>query len=138
MPTTATNTYTSLKLEPGIAPEHAVPDSLPLTSGTYSRGQILGMVTESKRYAPYDDGANDGREVAIAVLAYAATVDSTNKVTIGTGTTGDEYGAKQDTCPAYLGGYFRCEDLVGLDANAVADLGRIVKGSIVSGLLRIY
>lgn len=137
MPTTASRTYSSLKLEPAIAPELAVPDSLPLISGTYSRGQVLGQVTASKRFAPYNDGANDGREVARAVLAYACTVDSNNKVTIGDGTAGDEQGATQTTCPAYLGGYFRCEDLVGLDANAITDLGRLIKGTSTTGLLRI-
>lgn len=133
MPNAATHSYTNLKLEPAIAPETAIMHGLPMTSGTYARGQVLGLVTATKRYAPYDDSASDGRNVAKAVAAYAATVDSSNNVSVN-----GEQGITQRTLGAYLDGYFRVEDLVGLDANGIADLGRLVTGNTTSGILKLY
>lgn len=133
MPNAATNTYTSLKLEPAIHPDDAVIHGLPLTSGSYSRGQVLGKVTATGKYAPYDDALSDGRQVARAIAAYAMTVDASGNITLG-----GEQGTTRLVAPCYLDGYFRTEDLVGLDANAVTDLGRLVLGTTTTGLLKIY
>lgn len=132
MPTTPQHTFTNLKLEPGIAPEIAKTMAIALTSGTYARGQVLGQVTATERFAPYDDGTADGRDVAKVILQYACTVDSDNNVSIA-----DEWGSTRKTAPAYFHGAFKTEDLTGLDANAVADLGRLISGTTSTGLLLI-
>lgn len=137
MPTTASTNFTIDVLQPAAAPELAVPFAFPLTSGSYASGQVLGLVTATNRYAPYNDGAGDGRQVARGVLSVACTVDSSGNVSLANSAIGDEYGGTISTAPGYVGGYFRCEDTVGLDANAVADLGKLISGTTTSGLLRI-
>ena len=128
MPTTATLTFSAQKLEPAIAPQMAVEDAGPLASGTYSRGQLLEI--SAGVYQEYSSGD------AAAICMYDCVSDGTN-VTL-TGGTSAEWGATRRTAPIYLAGYFRMEELVGLDAGAIADLGRVVRGASPSGILRVY
>jgi hypothetical protein len=39
--------------------------------------------------------------------------------------------------PAYRKGTFRTDELTGLDAAAVAELGRLIQGSVANGLLQL-
>lgn len=68
---------------------------------------------------------------------YSISVDASGNVTYGDGAAGDEFGAEYLSAPVYVAGAFRVEDLTGLDSNAVADLGRLVTGDTVSGLLHV-
>jgi hypothetical protein len=79
-------------------------------------------------WAPYVDANSDGTQIAKAILQFPVTVDTFGRHTVGGGLTGQwSYSA-----PMYIAGYFRTADLTGLDAAGVADLGRIVEGSIGS------
>lgn len=133
MPTTATLAFSQAKLEPAIAPHLAVLGAYPLVSGTYTKGTVLGQVTASKKFAAYNDNNSDGTQTARSILAYDVVSDGTNH-TIGAGT---EWAQAYPTAPVYIGGYFRCEELTGLDANGVADFGHLVEGSTASGILRV-
>ncbi len=68
-------------------------------------GTVLGKITASGKYAPYDDTADDGTEDAVCILAQDANVS-----------TGDRY------VTAYMMGEFREGALTGIDANGKADL----------------
>jgi hypothetical protein len=135
MPTTATLSFSQDRIQPARAPEHAVPWNYALVSGTYAKGTLIGRVTATGYYGPYNNAASDGTEVARAILEYACVVDSAHLVTIG---AGSEWGQTLPTAPAYVGGYFACEDIPNLDASAVTDLGRIVEGNSTTGILRMY
>lgn len=137
MPTTASRTYSEDRLVPALAPHLAVADAVPMTEGTYAKGTVLGMVTATERYAAYANANSNGTEVARCVLAVECVVDADGNVTFGDATAGDEHGAEHATAPVFIGGYFRTTDLTGLDAAGVTDLGRIVKGVLADGILRI-
>lgn len=86
-------------------------------------------------YAAYLDSNSDGTEVAKCILASDVTTDAAGRVNKGTysyGLTGAD-----PAVDVWVKGYFRVTDLVGLDAAAVADLGRIVKGSATAGVLYV-
>jgi len=50
--------------------------TLAITAAALPAGQILGIVTLSGEYAPYDDEADDGTETAAAVLLNPAPVSA--------------------------------------------------------------
>lgn len=82
-------------------------------------------------YAPYDDNNSDGTQTAVAILMYDTTVDIDGTVQLG------DLAATRTDAPVWIGGYFRTEELTGLDANGIADLGRLVKGDLTAGVLRV-
>lgn len=88
-------------------------------------------------FKAYSDGNSDGSEVARGILPWAIVTDAQGKITIGGGSTGNEWGSKQDSIPIYVGGYFKTAELTGLDAAAVVDLGRLVEGVLATGVLKI-
>ena len=68
------------------------------------------------------------------ILQYDCVTDASGNVTFGAGPAGtSEWGQTALSAPAFRSGYFSCADLVGLDANAVRALGRIVQGTIAAG-----
>lgn len=132
MPTAASDTYSGIKIEPAIAPQLAVMDAYPFVTGSYVKGELLGIVTASKKLAPYNNAAADGTEKAVAICMYDVTVDSSGHL------IANDSGSYRGDAPVWIGGYFRTEDLTNLDSGAVADLGRIVRGSSTAGIIRIY
>lgn len=68
-------------------------------------GTVLGRITASGQYGPYDDAAGDGRDVAVGILL--TTVNLRH---------GDAVVAMMDS------GVVHEARLIGLDANAKADL----------------
>lgn len=85
-------------------------------------------------YAAYNDSLSDGTNVAKAILQYDTVVDTFGKYTVG----GGEWGGTQLSAPAFFRGYFKTAELTGLDANGVADFGRLVQGSLAAGVLEVY
>jgi hypothetical protein len=138
MPTSATLSFSQDRIQPARAPETAVPWNYPLVSGTYAKGTLIGRVTATGYYGPYNNAASDGTEVARAILEYGCIVDASHNVTIGATASASEWGQTLPTAPCYVGGYFACEDIPNIDASAVTDLGRIVEGNITTGILRAY
>lgn len=76
----------------------------------YRAGQVLGKVTATGRYAPYNDSNSDGTEVARSVLEMDTMVkanDSSSEIVM------------------IVGGDLLKDLLVGLDAAGIVDLGGV-------------
>lgn len=74
-------------------------------------------------------GAQAGLAKAKAVLEFDCRTDSQARIYFGTEKGASDNGAFDRSAPAYFAGTFRASDLTGLDAAAVADLGRLIAGS---------
>lgn len=133
MPTSASLSFSQARLQPGASPEHAVPGNVPMVSGTYAKGQLLGRLTSGGKFTTYNSAQSDGSQVARVIAQYDMTVDSSGNVTIGANT---EWSQTLPTAPVYFSGYFLCEDIPNLTSGAVSDLGRLIYGTTSSGLLR--
>lgn len=108
-------------------------------STTFAAGTIVGEVTATPgTYGPYASGNTDGTQNPVGVLQYACVTDSSGNITFGNTAGSSEWGNTSKAAPIYMSGYFRTEDLVGLDANAVTKLGRLIQGTTSSGEIAIY
>lgn len=104
------------------------------------RGTVLGQVQGSRElYGPYDASAVDGRAIARLLLATDLATDSAGYITLASLVVGQGRMADRlfERAAAFLAGTFACEDLVGLDGQAAAQLGRIVQGTVESGVLEM-
>lgn len=98
-----------------------------------------GAAGTTGQFKAYSETATDGSQIAKAILVYACSTDSSGNVTI-TGTSGQaggDVGQTSKYASAYFSGTFLCSDLSGLDTVAAAQLGRIINGTIATGVLRI-
>jgi hypothetical protein len=86
----------------------------------------------------YASGGSGGLEVARAINAYEVATNSGGWVTHGPVAIEGYQGEVYPSVPAYFSGIFATEELKGLDADAVADLGRIWRGTISKGELRVF
>lgn len=86
----------------------------------------------------YSDAGSGGLEIAKAINGYEVATNSGGWVTYGPVAIEGYQGEVYPSVPAYFSGIFATEELVGLDANAVNDLGRIWRGSLAKGELRVY
>lgn len=150
MPTTASTIFSgNARLDPLFEPDEAAQMQVTLqapTSGvsTLQRGTVLGEITPTSAvpagtYKPYAAGNTDGSQTARALLVYTVTVDSSGNIWLGDSAGGQEFGQKGNATPVFVGGgaFFRTQDLVGLDANAITNMGAaLVEGSTTSGILR--
>ena len=129
------HTYQNDAVQPYMDPENVeiihfeIPPSTTITKGT-----LVGELTANQgRVDEYDNTNGDGTETAIGIMMYDVVSDANGNITIG----GGEHGETQLTCPVFVAGTFHTDDLTGLDAPAVADLGRMVQGLVADGILRI-
>jgi hypothetical protein len=83
--------------------------------------------------------AGDGTDVAKGLLMYDCTTDTNGNITHSyeAGQSSFIPGATGLVTPIFWRGIFRTTDLIGLDANAVSQLGRLVSGTITAGLLEV-
>lgn len=88
-------------------------------------------------FMAYNDALSDGRQIAKGLLPINVATDPSGRITGGVLATGGESGATSLTTSMFIKGWFRTEELIGLDANAVTDLGRLVRGSVSTGLLQL-
>jgi hypothetical protein len=79
----------------------------------------------------------DGRHVARAIAQYSFRTDYMGRVVYAGANQSPQHGAYETTAPAYFAGAFKTSELTGLDANAVNDLGKLIKGSVSDGVLVI-
>lgn len=80
-------------------------------------------------YAAYNSGNTDGTQTAKGILMYSCTVDALGNVSYGAVRT-------YRGTPMWYKGTFATDDLVGLDAGAVTNLGgHLLKGTTTSGKL---
>jgi hypothetical protein len=132
MPTAALNTYGNQGLAPLYDSRGAKQHHLKFgNSLTIVKGTVIGQITATGLGAAYNNANADGSEVAKGIAAYDFTTDGSGVVTLG----GGEQGEKQQTAPVFMSGYFRTSELTGLDAAGVADLGKLVSGTVADGVL---
>lgn len=133
MPTAPTHTFSNAGLVPYYRPEAALQQTVKLVaSKTYVKGLVLGEVTATPgTFDVYADAGAGGLDTARCILAYDCVADAAGLITIG----GGEQGEKIAGAPAFFSGWFKCSELTGLTAAAVADLGRLINGSVTTGLL---
>jgi hypothetical protein len=67
-----------------------VQNNAPLGAAAYTRGQILGRVTASGLYKPYDPDGEDGTEIIRAVAVNPATLAAAGNGAIAKGEFGKE------------------------------------------------
>lgn len=97
---------------------------------TLAHSQDAHAIGECRDYT-----ASDGVGPAVAVLACDVVTDADGNVFFGTAAT-SEWAQTERTVPVFNHGTFRAEDLVGMDATALADLnGHILTGSLTKGTL---
>jgi len=95
------------------------------------------------QYAAYNASNSDGSQIPKCILQFDVASDANGNLTFGWQTGGQGaggFGQTAKTCPAFFKGYFRTQDLVGLDMNAVNLLGRLVQGDIAApngGIIRL-
>jgi hypothetical protein len=132
MPTTATNTYGNQGIAPLYDSRGARQHHLKFgNSLTIAKGTVIGQITATGLGAAYNNANADGSEVAKGIAAYDFTTDASGVVTLG----GGEQGERQQTAPVFMSGYFKTSELTGLDAAGVADLGKLVSGTVADGVL---
>ncbi|OCB09234.1 K structural protein [Mycolicibacterium porcinum] len=87
-------------------------------NGFIKSGTVLGKVTATGLYGPYDDAATDGREVAAGILfSFVKAVDATGATNTKVGGAIFVHGGvKEAKLPANSG----------INANAKTDLSKIV------------
>ncbi len=140
MPTTFTTSYSPSQRLDYLFPEPSHPEiNAALVPGTYAKGTILGEVTATPgTYKAYASASVDGSQNPALILMYACVVDGSGNISLGTSTTGGEFGQSfGKAAPAYYGGTFRCQEIVGLDANAVTKLaGKLVEGTVTNGIFQ--
>jgi hypothetical protein len=96
-----------------------------------AEGTVLGKLSATGKHAAYDDSLATGVEVALPLITqYPITTDGDGNVT--------NLGAlKQPTGPCFTQGYFRSEDVTGMDAAGLADInGTIVTGNLTTGTFK--
>ena len=135
MPTTALSTFSATnRLDPLFKADDAFEINIALAAGTYQRGTVLGEITATPgTYKAYAPAAVDGSQTARVILRYGCTVDANGNLTLV-----GEWGQTQKFAPAFMQGYFRTQELVGLDAAAVGQLaGTLVEGTVTNGIIAI-
>lgn len=121
-----TDTITTARLDPFRNPELAKTEAFQFAPNlNVVKGTVCGFITASKFAKPYANANNDGSETAAIIAQYSFTTDGSGKVTFA----GERF--KRDTAPCYTRGDFLASELTGLDASAIADLGRVENGVLV-------
>lgn len=132
----ALDTYNNTFVQPAINPEEALASVINVNfapSLTLAAGTLLGKITATGKYAAYDNGAATGVETAVPMITmYAVTTDANGDVT-----NFSTFGGTSESAPVYTGGYFRSEDLTGLNAAGLTDIkGIIVTGDLTTGMIK--
>ncbi len=97
-------------------------------NATIAKGQV--MIEENGVFFPYS-----GQAQPKCLLEYDCMTDGCGRAWFYVA-FGKDY-RPYDKAPAFFRGTFRCEDLVGLDENAVIALGRLIEGDYLTGILRM-
>lgn len=87
------------------------------------------------QFGRYTPGASNGLEIARRINAYEVSINGAGDVTFGPVAVEHYNGEVLPAATAYVSGYFDTKELVGLDATAVGQLGRLVHGTVADGVL---
>lgn len=98
-----------------------------------------GVAGSPGTWAIYASGNTDGSQNPNAILRRACVTDAAGNITYGGAGVvaggGEQPGQVYKYTDAFFQGAFFTDDLVGLDAAAVAKLGRLRNGTVAHGLL---
>jgi hypothetical protein len=123
----------------GLAAMPIAPMTLDLTglAGGTPGGTVAQTTTgrTANTFTSYADANTDGSEVARCILSYDCATGPDGMVTFGTVAGTSARGDVYPDAPAYFIGLFATTDLSGLDAAGVADLGRLLSGTVANGVL---
>lgn len=138
---TATTYYSNVRLQPLYYPETALTISVAIApSQTIAHGTVLGELTASPGvYGPYASAHTDGTQTAKVIAEYDMITDASGNITFATtaGTVGGPFGETYTTAPVFYRGAFATADLTGLDTGAVTALGRLIQGTVTSGVIEV-
>lgn len=141
MAAAATKTYTTQGLSPVIHPEDTrqISVGFKAAAANIAKGTVLGQVTATGLWSAYANANVDGTETARGLAVYDMQIDASGKITLsGTASqSGGEQGEKFSEAPVVIAGYYATTDLVGLDAAAITELGKLVEGALADGILRL-
>jgi hypothetical protein len=100
------------------------------------RGTVLAeLVSAPGAYRAYVPGGAGGLDVPKVILESDCATDALGKVNLGTLVVGaSPMAVTYDDAWVFVGGDFRCEDLVGLDEDAARVLGRLIEGTLEQGV----
>lgn len=110
--------------------------STPATAVTTVRAGAAGS---AGTFADYNPDATNGLQVPKGILEHDVQTDASGNVTYSetTGQNGGEFGEEFANTPMIIAGYYHTADLVGLDEEAAAALGRLVSGTVAAGVLSL-
>lgn len=74
----------------------------------------------------YNDALSDGTQTARCILSQDTATDLRGCIIT------DRPGSTYNSAPVFVGGQFFTGDLIGLDANGVTDLGRLINGNAIT------
>lgn len=89
-------------------------------------------------YGPYASGNTDGSQNPKGILKYACATDANGQIWQGLTAGSSEFGQSTKDTSMWFRGTFRTEDLVGLDANAITKLGRLIYGTYAKGAVSVF
>jgi hypothetical protein len=118
----------------------AVTTTPSLTGGTNTAAVSVvtaGVAGTQGLYGAYDSDNTNGTQFPKGILRHACVTDANGYVIHGDGTSA-EWGQTSRSTDMWIKGTFRCEDLVGLDANAISLLGRLINGTPAHGRLMVH
>ncbi len=108
------------------------------TTGVAFTASTTQAGIQNGAWGPYDDSASDGRQVARAILRHACSVEPNGRVSLARTQGGSEHGSTlASASAAFAGGIWETSKIAGVDANAIADLGRLISGTTANGLLSL-
>jgi hypothetical protein len=106
-------------------------------NASYPAGTLLGELNASPGvYAAYNSQASDGTELARGILEFDCATFADGTMTIGWLATNTDETVYSDA-PMFVKGSFATGDLLGLTEAAVAQLGRLIEGTVTSGVLQM-
>jgi hypothetical protein len=135
MPTSPLNVYPANPCQAIYGGRYAEAQTLKFANSlTVVKGTVVGIITASGLVAPYLSTNSDGTQVAKGISQYDVTTDVNGLHTIA----GGELGATYAGAPVLFSGDYQTSELTGLDAGAVANLGRLVSGTVAGpGILAL-
>ena len=115
-------------------------NELPVNLGpseTYARGEVLAESVDTPGTFLKRDPAATLTGPATHILRYACVTDADGNITYGGAGSVNEFPDTRLDTNAYISGIFKCEDVSGLDADALTELGgRILYGDLTAGIFR--
>lgn len=112
------------------------------TSGTAAQTDITGASLATGQVPPTTNTAftapnGAGSHIARAIMSYSVISDSAGVVSLGDTANAGRESYPGNAVPVAVKGVYATQDLIGLDAKAVADLGRLMVGNTTTGLIQI-